>query len=239
MSDYPETEMPGHPQRREEKFDAEETFREDRSQFAPPPPKVTTSADSPSSGNMTVVHQGAAADINSTLATEVPEIDDHFCPFCHEEVRTHDNYCWHCGTAMTKGKVETCRHCAAPIVPKALYCYRCGKSTEPTPELRLRLIESDTLYSLSSNQEFHTVGRNVPQQNNYVDLDLGPLGQRKVSRQHARFRHYENAWFLEDLNSKGGTRIYNARLQPNTPVRLEQGMVIYFADIKLKIESLV
>jgi pSer/pThr/pTyr-binding forkhead associated (FHA) protein len=92
------------------------------------------------------------------------------------------------------------------------------------------------VYTLRGDQPEYTVGRTVPQQNNFVDVDLGPMGQRKVSRQHARFYLRNNQWFLEDMNSKGGTYVYNNRLNPRQPEPLEDGMVIYFADIKFRLE---
>jgi pSer/pThr/pTyr-binding forkhead associated (FHA) protein len=121
-------------------------------------------------------------------------------------------------------------------MPNAKYCSHCGRSVEPVPGLVLRMSSNNIPYHINPEKQIYTVGRAVPQQNNYVDIDLGPFGQRKISRQHARITLQEGDWHVEDMNSKGGTRVYNTRLQPFTPTRLQDGMVVYFADVKFTVE---
>lgn len=226
MSNYPS----GTPDFEDNFNPQEDTNQQDASLHSPfMPPTVL---------DHTIIHGGADSgnDPETTVMIEVP-VDENHCPYCNAEIGLDHHFCWNCGQPVHSSKSKACQFCLTLLVPDATYCYRCGRSAQPVPEIHLRIIESDQLIALPASQEYHTVGRDVPQQNHKVDIDLGPLGQRKVSRSHARFRYFNHSWYLEDLNSKGGTRIFNARLQPNTPVKLESGMVLYFADVKLKIEG--
>lgn len=45
-----------------------------------------------------------------------------------------------------------------------------------------------------------------------------PLADEYVSTQHARLRHHEGQWFVEDLGSTNGTYIGNQRITRSTPI---------------------
>ncbi|HLA43781.1 MAG TPA: FHA domain-containing protein [Aggregatilineales bacterium] len=175
-------------------------------------------------------------DLNATIAPEMTPPELKTCAFCQAPNTSGHHFCWNCGKPLRIEDIERCRVCTTPLVPDARYCYHCGSSVEPIPMLLLHLSESDMVFSLRGEKDTYSVGRTVTEQNNYVDIDLGPLGQRKVSRQHARILVKENKWYVEDLNSKGGTIIYNNRLKPQTPTLIEDGMVLYFADLKFRVE---
>lgn len=178
----------------------------------------------------------AAVDTNATLGIPGYQSADYYCPICKAELHSQtDNYCHNCGT-MLSDVIERCRSCETPLVPLANYCFECGTKVIPVPDVVIQLLDQGTQYNIPKGLAEYTVGRTVPQQNNFVDLDLGPLGHRKVSRQHARFILRNNQWYLEDMDSKAGTRVYNHRLQPFVPTLVEDKMVVYFADIKVKIE---
>ncbi len=173
---------------------------------------------------------------NDTLITDQPFIDPDFCPHCSASRRPDEPYCYNCGQPLGHQDIRFCRYCNTPTVPGANYCYYCGRSTAPVPEMRLHYPDNNQTFEIIGTKDVHTVGRAVAEQNHYVDIDLGTLGQRRISRHHARFFLKDDEWFLEDLGSKGGTRVYNNRLQPNIPIRMEQGMVVYFADLKFTVD---
>jgi hypothetical protein len=187
----------------------------------------------------TMVHQVPEKDEVETFldGDSEPPIDGDHCPFCNAERRpSNDLFCYHCGNPLRIESIPFCGNCRSPIVPHAKYCLHCGQSVEPVVGLVLRMATNNIPYHIKPEKQVYTVGRAVPQQNNYVDIDLGPFGQRKISRQHARIILKETEWYVEDMNSKGGTRVFNTPLQPFTPTRIENGMVIYFADVKFTVE---
>ena len=189
--------------------------------------------------NPTMVHKAVEKDEVDTYldADGTPPIDEDHCPFCNAERRPgNDEFCYQCGNPLRMESIPFCGNCRSPIVPHARYCFHCGRSVETIARLVLRMANNNIPYHIKPEKQIYTVGRAVPQQNNYVDIDLGPFGQRKISRQHARIVLQETEWYVEDMNSKGGTRVYNTRLQPFTPTRIEDGMVIYFADVKFTVE---
>lgn len=179
---------------------------------------------------------GDGVDFAQTLITEARALDADYCPFCSVERRKGDKFCYACAAPLLASLLDFCRGCKYPLVPEAYFCYHCGLRVEVVPQLRLNMADGDVHFAIQATKETYIVGRNVPEQSNYVDIDLGPYGHRKVSRKHARFSLREDGWYLEDLGSKAGTRIFNHRLQPFDPVPLEPSMVIYFADLKFKLE---
>jgi hypothetical protein len=204
--------------------------------YAPRDPEPTEVDDSqmPAVPQPTLAHTPVKPDENATLFTEMPKIQDRFCPTCRAEVDDEHRYCWKCGHLLQKEMLEFCRSCKMILIPDAKYCHNCGAQVTPIPTLVIRLVGDDTEITMTGSQKEYQVGRTVPQQNHFVDIDLGPMGQRKVSRHHARFFLQDNQWYLEDLNSKAGTHIYDKRLIPNQPILVKDGMVIYFADVKFE-----
>lgn len=176
-------------------------------------------------------------DPNLTLAPFNILSDSEGCPYCQATRYADSIFCHRCGRPLLpRDQIDTCRHCKTPLVPSAHFCYICGKRAVSAPELTLSLVDTPQQYTLRGDQLTYTVGRQVPEQSNFVDIDLGDIGQRKISRQHARLTLHEKVWYLEDLGSKAGTRIYNTRLLPNQPAILQTGMIIYFADLKFKVD---
>jgi pSer/pThr/pTyr-binding forkhead associated (FHA) protein len=56
------------------------------------------------------------------------------------------------------------------------------------------------------------------------------LDDRSVSRQHARLRYAQGAWFIQDQGSRGGTYVNGA---PVTACRLNSGDVIKIGNTSL------
>jgi hypothetical protein len=185
--------------------------------------------------NLAATAPALALDNNATLSGAF-WVDEQHCPYCQSARHPEGKYCYECGRPFPSHAVEVCRFCQAPVLPEARFCYHCGKSVLAGPQLVLTLLDSEEQIVLLGDKSHYVLGREVPEQNNFVEIDLGRVAHRKISRRHARFSLQEGHWFLEDLNSKGGTRIDNYRLYPNQPARLESGMVVYFAETKCKIE---
>jgi len=209
-------------------FDVESSGIKPHSPYAPPPDAkhetLVEDSNPNQSGGLTLAHTPPAkADDTHATIYDAHELVKGVCQFCRADVQHFK-------------EIHYCSACQTPLVPGANFCYHCGKSQQPAPSLTLHLVSSGETYTLVGDREEYSVGRTVPQQNNFVDIDLGPLGQRKISRQHARFLVKDQEWFLEDQNSKGGTFVFNQQLKANTPMLLEDGMVIYFSDIQFKIE---
>lgn len=174
-------------------------------------------------------------DTFATMHMDASAIKDVFCEICKTELHTStDKYCFNCGAPQHQ-LLEKCRNCKTPLIPEAKFCHNCGLAVVAIPQITLHMASNDLTFKIPPRAEVFTIGRNVPQQNNFVDLDLGPYGQRRVSRQHARFVLRDNQWLLEDLNSKAGTRIFNDRLTPFMPMPIENDMIIYFAELKFKV----
>jgi|GEM_PF-3431487 len=205
----------------------------DQSPYAPP--------DDANHQQPTVVHNFEALapeyDENATIfETEISDSIPLHCPYCNEHITSDFIFCSNCGALLRQNNIVPCRHCQTPTIPDASYCYHCGNTLSTAPLLTLKIPNRDTEFKLDGSKSTYVVGRTVPQQNNFADIDLGQYGLRKISRQHARITLQDDKWFVEDLNSKAGTRIFNRTLPSNTSIELENDMVIYFADIQLMVE---
>ncbi|NJL92387.1 MAG: FHA domain-containing protein [Anaerolineae bacterium] len=158
------------------------------------------------------------------------------CPFCGADVLLSEaNFCVKCGRLLQLD-LPACAQCEFLLIPGATYCFNCGYRIDQVPSLLLSLVDYGQQYRVPWGVDVFVVGRTVPQQGIYVDLDLGALGQRKVSRQHARFFLRGMQWYVEDLGSKVGTRVFNRQLDAFDPVLVEDSAVIYFADVKVLVQ---
>jgi len=88
---------------------------------------------------------------------------------------------------------------------------------------------------LTGDKNSYSVGRTVPEQNHFVDIDLGQVGQRKISRNHAILSYSNGEWYVEDT-SQAGTYIHFARLEPRTKTLLEDGVQLKFADVAFRVK---
>jgi signal transduction histidine kinase len=94
-------------------------------------------------------------------------------------------------------------------------------TTDHATQPRLQMLKGDILCrSFELDRESTTLGRDPA-------CDI-VLGRRTVSAEHARIIRRSSSYFLEDLESAGGTRI-NGRT-PAGPVRLRDGDLIQIAD---------
>jgi len=84
-----------------------------------------------------------------------------------------------------------------------------------------------------------TVGRNNPDTNELVDLDLTPYMamQYGVSRQHAALIPTSEGLFLVDLGSKNGTWLNGLYLDPGQQYPLKGGDQLEFGLMKIEVRS--
>ena len=66
-----------------------------------------------------------------------------------------------------------------------------------------------------------------------ADVDLSP--DRMVSRQHAQIWFEKDSWWIQDLNSKHGTKLGTRRVPADTAVRCEPGVAINLGATELTI----
>ena len=58
-----------------------------------------------------------------------------------------------------------------------------------------------------------------------------------VSREHARIRHQEGGYTLEDLDSRNGTQVNGYRLTPHQPYALRPGDYVTLGELILFVYS--
>jgi len=103
----------------------------------------------------------------------------------------------------------------------------------PAPGPRLVLVNSGQELPLPAGKTEITVGREDPVSDIYPEIDLTPFGGETggVSRQHARINQANGQWTITDLNSTNYTRVNGTRIEPNTPVPIQDGAQIQFGRI--------
>lgn len=76
-----------------------------------------------------------------------------------------------------------------------------------------------------------------------VDIDLsGSAAAQMISKQHAVLNYTENGWFIDDIDSKNGTRVKKVSQNAIMDVKLvgaievERGDIIYIASTMLQIQ---
>jgi DNA-binding response OmpR family regulator len=89
---------------------------------------------------------------------------------------------------------------------------------------------------LPAGQEF-IIGRSHTGDAPQPDIDLTPYKAAAygASRLHAKLRHEDNGWWLEDLHSSNGTWINGMRLAAYQPVHLEIRNQVLFGNLQLYI----
>lgn len=129
---------------------------------------------------------------------------------------------------------------AAPQMPRTVQMITTRLGAAPTSVRgpQLFIATSGIALSIPYLDEV-LIGRKDPLMPHPPELDLEPYGggSAGVSRQHARFLHRPDGWFLEDLQSTNGTYVNEVRLLPQRPVRVRSGDLIRFAQLTLVFEE--
>jgi len=108
-----------------------------------------------------------------------------------------------------------------------------GTATQASP-LALVVAETGARLPLVEGTEV-LVGREDPYSAIYPDVDLTPYGaeEKGVSRRHFKLTLAEGQYAIQDLGSTNYTWVNQQRLQPNVPVRLNDGDEIRAGRLKL------
>src|SRR6185295_10722872 len=69
---------------------------------------------------------------------------------------------------------------------------------------------------------------------NGLDIDLAP--DMKVSRQHARILFENDEYWIEDLNSKQGTKVNGLKMPSKSRQRLWRNDVVVLGETSLKVD---
>jgi hypothetical protein len=87
--------------------------------------------------------------------------------------------------------------------------------------------------SLAITEDQVIVGRTSSKRGSASVIDLSPFDPSlSISRQHARIRHEQTRYLVEDLNSRNKTRLGETPLPPFQPQVLRDGDVISFGMVK-------
>jgi len=62
------------------------------------------------------------------------------------------------------------------------------------------------------------------------------LADSFASTDHLRLSQRQGRWWLEDLGSRNGTRLNEARLEPNRPVAVIEGDLIGVGGVRLRVQ---
>ena len=177
------------------------------------------------------------------------------CPSCKHSEPEGELYCTTCGAQLwglvtdvtlrispgrrvaTEPKPNTSAH-TAPTPPPMEALLGSAEHALPVPRgaIGLRLIDADELLTLNGKDAF-VVGRDAGDGPG-PDADLGPHGGRDlgVSRRHARLSRLGGQVLLEDLGSANGTWLNGEPVSAGSPMRLENGDLIKFARLMVRVE---
>lgn len=100
--------------------------------------------------------------------------------------------------------------------------------------LRLQLVQSGILFDLDAREKI-VIGRKDPDQE--PDVDLAPYGgvEQGVGRQHALITLNQGRYYIEDLKSINETLLNSSRLFPGQQYPLEDGDVLRFGAMLVKV----
>lgn len=112
----------------------------------------------------------------------------------------------------------------------------------PAKKIVLLNEEGTTLISWSlENKTSLVIGKS--KDNEKVDIDLsGSAVAQMISKQHAVLNYTEKGWYIDDIDSKNGTRVKKAKQNSIMDVKLvgaievETGDIIYIANAMLQIQ---
>jgi hypothetical protein len=123
---------------------------------------------------------------------------------------------------------------AAPPTPAAAPAPAPAAAPAPAHP-RLVVQKSGTVFDLAGKTST-LVGREDAPSNSFPDIDLTPYGAEEggVSRLHARLAQSGDQWTIEDLESTNFTFVNGKRIQPKTPMPLNDGAEIRLGRVALR-----
>ncbi|MGI6367425.1 MAG: zinc-ribbon domain-containing protein [Anaerolineae bacterium] len=158
------------------------------------------------------------------------------CPTCGAHVTPGELFCEFCGAALVKHAATPAQQStsSAPVAAPAAATLSVAAPATVEEGPALQVVETGQLLLLPVGTEV-LVGREDSFSNIYPDIDLTPFGaeEKGVSRRHFKLTVAENAYVVLDLGSTNYTWVNQQRLQPNVPVRLQDGDEIRAGRLKL------
>jgi pSer/pThr/pTyr-binding forkhead associated (FHA) protein len=111
---------------------------------------------------------------------------------------------------------------------------RSQRPPDQPPHLRLQLVQSGILFDLDTREKI-VIGRADPDQQ--PDVDLAPYGgvEQGVGRRHALITLNQGRYYIEDLKSINETLLNSSRLFPGQPYPLEDGDILRFGAMLVKV----
>ena len=110
--------------------------------------------------------------------------------------------------------------------------------TSPTPpvlEREAKLIMTSNGQTFPLKGKLLLVGRKDPNQGIYPDILLTDT-DKTVGRRHAYLRIQQDAYTVEDLHSRNGTRLNGAILTPQEQYPLKDGDILRFGSVEVRFE---
>ncbi|HEU5014143.1 MAG TPA: zinc-ribbon domain-containing protein [Roseiflexaceae bacterium] len=117
----------------------------------------------------------------------------------------------------------------APAQPES------APAPEAAPAAPRFVLEDGKEIALPPNKQEIIIGREDPISGVYPEIDLTPYGGESggVSRQHARMNHADGQWTITDLNSTNYTRVDGNKIEPNTPVPVQDGSRVQLGRVAM------
>jgi len=110
--------------------------------------------------------------------------------------------------------------------------------TSPTPpvlEREAKLIMTSNGQTFPLKGKLLLVGRKDPNQGIYPDILLTDT-DKTVGRRHSYLRIQQDAYTVEDLHSRNGTRLNGAILTPQEQYPLKDGDILRFGSVEVRFE---
>ena len=106
---------------------------------------------------------------------------------------------------------------------------------EAMPAAPRFVLEDGKEIVLPPNKQEIIIGREDPISGVYPEIDLTPYGGESggVSRQHARLNQANGQWTITDLNSTNYTRVDGNKIDPNTPVPVQNGSRVQLGRVAM------
>lgn len=164
------------------------------------------------------------------------------CPVCGRQYRSGALFCSECGVYLATGGPLRTEPLPEGELPTSLadpwaVSTREGQEIAKPTVVCINMPDSGRQVQLPVAPEIQ-LGRLDTARGVFPDLDLTPDGGLNggVSRHHAKIRHQDGLFFIEDLGSANGTFLNGERLTPYLPHPLQSGDELQIGKLKLIVE---
>jgi len=147
--------------------------------------------------------------------------------------------CNECGTENIDGLLF-CENCGSELVESDIVEENLEEQQNIMPltgaEAKLILLKTGEEISLPDKEEI-IIGREDPVGAIFPDIDTTIYGgeEEGVSRKHVKISHVDDEYFVEDLNSVNSTFLNKSKLEPESPVQLNNGDELMLGRLKFNV----